>query len=357
MLIHFLDKNLWMVFILLWLVIGLLVSWSLRATYARLLPRLQKTPLVWDDTLFKAIYKPLLFFLWLLLFSFILPEFIVQFHFAEGLLDYLPGFRELLFVSMTFWFLMRYISNVEQSTVHKIMQGHLTQDRTTVGALAQLMRIAVLILAILLGMQALNLPIATLLAAGGIGGLAISFAAKDTLANFLGGLMIFWDRPFSVGDWVRSPDRDIEGNVEYIGWRLTRIRTFELHPLYVPNGIFSSISVENPSRMIARRIKTSIGLRYEDAGKIGQIVLEIRQMLKNHPGIDQQQWVIVNFDEFAASSLNILLDVFAKTNDRVRWLEIQQDVFLKIIDIIASHEAECAFPTTTVNLPARSPIS
>ena len=91
--------------------------------------------------------------------------------------------------------------------------------------------------------------------------------------------MIYLDRPFDVGDWVRSPDKNIEGTVEDIGWRLTRIRTFDKRPLYVPNGTFSTISVENPSRMSNRRIKTNIGLRYDDANKVATIIADIESML------------------------------------------------------------------------------
>ena len=113
-------------------------------------------------------------------------------------------------------------------------------------------------------MQLFDYSVSGLLAFGGIGGIAVGFAAKDLLANFFGGLMIYLDRPFSVGDWIRSPDKEIEGTVEDIGWRLTRIRTFDKRPLYIPNSIFASISVENPSRMSNRRIYEKIGIRYDD---------------------------------------------------------------------------------------------
>ena len=82
----------------------------------------------------------------------------------------------------------------------------------------------------------------------------MGFAAKDVLANFFGTLMLLVDKPFVVGDWIRSPDREIEGTVEDVGWRTTRIRTFDRRPLYVPNANFASLTVENPQRMENRRI-------------------------------------------------------------------------------------------------------
>ena len=188
------------------------------------------------------------------------------------------------------------------------------------------------------------------LAFGGIGGIAVGFAAKDLLANFFGGLMVYLDRPFVVGDWVRSPDKEIEGTVEEIGWRLTRIRTFDKRPLYVPNGIFAQIAVENPSRMSNRRIKEIVGVRYDDVGKVAAIVADIKDMLRAHPEIDQQQTLIVNFDQFSSSSLDILVYTFTRTTVWVSYHEIKQDVLLKIADIVAGHGAEMAFPTRTVHL-------
>src|SRR5690606_386142 len=217
-------------------------------------------------------------------------------------------------------------------------------DETSVHAIAQLSRVVLIFIVILMLLQTVGIKMSALLALGGVGGAVIGFAAKDSLANFIGGMMIFWDRPFSVGDWVRSPDRNIEGTVENVGWRLTQIQTFDKRPLYVPNGVFSTISVENPSRMSHRRIKTVVGVRYDDATKIGDIVNAIEEMLKNHNEIDNTQTLIVNLIEFGPSSLNILIYTFTKTTNWIKFQSVQQDVFLKIIDIIAQHGAECAFP-------------
>ncbi|MDZ7735419.1 MAG: mechanosensitive ion channel family protein [Gammaproteobacteria bacterium] len=200
-------------------------------------------------------------------------------------------------------------------------------------------------------MQTLGFSISGVLAFGGIGGIAVGFAAKDMLANFFGGMMVYLDRPFSVGDWIRSPDRDIEGTVEEIGWRLTRIRTFDKRPLYVPNYVFNTVSIENPSRMLNRRIREVIGVRYDDAGKIADIVGDIRDMIRNHPDIDINQTLIVNFDAFASSSLNIFVYTFTKTCDWVEYHRVKEDIMLRIIDIIDQHGAECAFPTTTIHVP------
>ena len=185
---------------------------------------------------------------------------------------------------------------------------------------------------------------------GGLSGIALGFAAKDMLGNFFGGLMIFLDRPFEIGDWIRSPDKEIEGTVENIGWRLTTIRTFDKRPLFVPNGIFSNISVENAQRMQNRRIKTQISIRYDDVFKLKNILSGIKEMLKNHPEIDQDKESYVNLINLGPSALEIQIYTFTKITKWVPYQEIQEDVLLKILDEIKKHGAELSYPTSTIHI-------
>lgn len=347
----FFLANIWLVKVLIILTISLLGIWFLSSLNKRLIPIFKKTHNVWDDSLLYAIYKPLKIFIWAWAVTLMLPILLEQLEVGSHYLPHVSRAREIIFVAMTLWFLMRYISTVERKMMESAPRGHKRRDKTTIRAITQLVRITTVVIALLVGLQTMGINIATLLAFGGVGTLAVGWAAKDTIANFIGGMMIFWDRPFSVGDWVSSPDRNIEGTVENIGWRLTRIRTFDKRPLYVPNGVFSTISVENPSRMTNRRIKTSIGVRYDDALKVGDITKAVKDMLLNHPEIDANQTCIVNLIEFGPSSLNFMVYTFTKTTNWVSYQEVQEDVFLKIIKIIDQHGAECAFPTTTLHVP------
>ena len=228
-------------------------------------------------------------------------------------------------------------------------------DHTTVDALMKLTRLLTVIVTVLVRAQTLGFQIGGLLALGGVGGLAVGLAAKDLLANFFGGLTIYLDRPFGVGEWIRSPDKSIEGTVEHISWRHTRIRAFNKNPIYVPNAVFTSIVVENPSRMSHRRLKETIGLRYDDFSVVKPVVEAIHQMLQNHPGIDTTQTMIVNFNQFGASSLDIMIYTFTKTIDWVTFHAVKQNVLLQIGAIIEHHGAQIAFPTQTVHLPPDSP--
>jgi MscS family membrane protein len=216
--------------------------------------------------------------------------------------------------------------------------------------MGKLVKAAVIITAILALMQHFGFSISGVLAFGGVGGIAIGFAAKDLLSNFFGGLMIYMDRQFSVGDWIRSPDKEIEGTVEYIGWRITRIRTFDMRPLYVPNATFTSISVENPSRMHNRRFYETFGLRYQDQDKVQAITVAVKEMLLAHTAIDTKQTLMVNVNTFNAHSVDFFVYTFTKTTAWAEFHEIKQELLGLIGNIVAQHGADFAFPTQTIQL-------
>jgi len=326
----------------------LLLNYLLRRMLDRLHQRLSETRNPWDDALIDAARRPLAWMVWIVGLAFAVG--IVRDVSDLALFNMAGPLRDVGVVACLAWFLIRFISRAEQNLVLRHGAGGKHYDRTTMDAIAKLLRASVLITAALVAMQTLGFSISGVLAFGGIGGIAVGFAAKDLLANFFGGLMIYLDRPFAVGDWIRSPDRNIEGTVEKIGWRLTCIRTFDKRPLYLPNNIFTSIALENPSRMSHRRLYETIGIRYDDAAYMDGIVQDVKRMLIEHPEIDESQTLIVNFNEFAPSSLDFFIYTFTHTTNWVRYHEIKQDVLLKIYGIITGYGAEVAFPTSTVHL-------
>jgi len=308
----------------------------------------EKTENLWDDALFEALARPLNFLVWIIGLSFAAD--IVYLKTQAALFESIAPVRDVGVITMISWFLVRLVRNIEQSYIQGRERKDLTVDQTTVHAIGKLLRLSVIITGVLVGLQTLGFSISGVLAFGGVGGLAVGFAAKDLLANFFGGLMVYLDRPFAVGDWIRSPDKEIEGTVEEIGWRLTRIRKFDKRPLYVPNSVFTSIAVENPSRMSHRRIYETIGIRYADIDAMHSIVESVKQMLLKHQEIDTSQTMIVNFNAFNASSIDFFVYTFTKTTQWVFYHEVKQDVLLKIAGIIESHQAEIAFPTRTLHL-------
>lgn len=320
-----------------------------RRLMTRLLIQVQtRTKNLWDDALVASLKSPLSLLIWVLGISFAAG---IAAERAESVIfQILPAARSLGVVTAFTWFLMQAVRNGELAYLSAERGVEPVLDRATVNSIARLLRISLMITAMLVALQNLGFSIAGLLAFGGVGGLALGLAAKDLLANFFGTLMIFMDRPFAVGDWVRSPDKEIEGVVEHISWRLTRIRTFDKRPLYVPNATFSTISVENPSRMSHRRIYETVGIRYEDMPRMTGIVTAVKEMLATHSEIASEQILMVNFNSFAPSSLDFFVYAFTKTTDWVRYHEVKQDVLTKISEIIRDHGAEIAFPTSTLHL-------
>ena len=329
--------------------VALLLDFVQKRVLIRIYARALVTSNLWDDALVDALRRPLSLLIWVVGITFAAQ--IVGAAADVTLLEAAGPLRDIGVICALAWFLIRLIRGVEQNVIARHQADAKPYDRTTLDAIGKLTRVSVLITAGLVMLQTLGFSISGVLAFGGIGGIAVGFAARDLLANFFGGLTIYLDRPFAVGDWIRSPDRDIEGTVEEIGWRLTRIRSFDKRPIYVPNATFTSIAVVNPSRMSHRRIYETIGLRYDDIGRMDAVVGDVRAMLEAHPEIDTTQTLIVNFNQFAASSLDFFVYTFTKTTQWVRYHEVKHDVLLQIAGIIASHGAEIAYPTSTVHVP------
>ena len=307
--------------------------------------KFKQTRNVWDDALIESIKAPLSMALWIIGITLAADVIYKETH--TSIFELVEPLRRIGIIACLIWFAVSLAVNIENSYIEQ----HPGIDLTSAKAIGKLIRLALIITGVLITLQTMGISISGVLAFGGIGGIAMGFAAKDLLSNFFGGLMIYLDRPFEVGNWIRSPDQEIEGTVEEIGWRLTRIRTFEKRLLYIPNSVFTNIVVENPSRMSHRRIKETIGVRYDDIAVLPKILEETKTMLKDHKEIDHDQIIMVNFDNFGASSLDFFVYAYTVTTQWAKYHEVKQDVLFKIAGIIEKHGAEIAFPTSTVHVP------
>ena len=341
------EQYLWVFELFLIVLVALSLGFFLNRLIDKLELQAARSKSVWDDALIEACRRPAIWLIWILGVNFAASIAAQKMDSPlQGLVD---PINRLALIFLGSLFVVRFIKRAERNLLHPDYMSK-PIDETTVRAVGKLLRATVIITAVLIGMQLFGYSISGLLAFGGIGGIAMGFAAKDLLANFFGGLMIYLDRPFSVGEWIRSPDQEIEGTVEDIGWRLTRIRTFDMRPLYIPNAVFANISVENPSRMSNRRINETLGIRYEDIHSMDSIVAAVTAMLLKHPDIDAKQTMIVNFNKFNASSVDFIVYTFTKTTDWIDFHKIKQDVLLRVASIVADHDAEIAYPTSTIHL-------
>ena len=340
----------WVVQVFVTVLATAVLAFGARRFLARLQATFARTPSVWDESFIEALGPPLRACIWIAGIAFAIE--IIQNEAGAAIFEAVDPIRDVGLIATVAWFAVRFIRIAEVNFIADRQAKGQPFDRATLDAIVKLLRLSVLITAFLVALQTLGFSISGVLAFGGIGGIAVGFAAKDLLANFFGGLMIYLDRPFAVGDWVRSPDRQIEGTVERIGWRQTVIRGFDTRPLYIPNSAFSSIAVENPSRMRNRRIYETIGIRYEDAGAMGAVVADVEAMLRAHDDIDADSFLMVNFNAFAPSSLDFFIYCYTRTTQWAEYHGVKQDVLLRIIEIIDRHGAEIAFPTSTVHVPA-----
>jgi MscS family membrane protein len=305
-------------------------------------------------TLGDSLYTSSQWFIWGYSAIVILSLLIGHFDYLKSKFD-LDQIRRLYFAIGLFWLVIIWKNHTTGHFVRKAAKNQNARyDKALINALSRISTIGIIVMASFVILEIFHVPVAGLLASGAVGGIAISLAGKDVISNFFGGLMIYIHRHFVVGDWIKSPNKGFEGVVENIGWYLTQIRTFERRPLFIPNSVITDAIIENPSRMYNRRIKHDIGIRYSDMKIVGPIVKDIEKMLKSHPAIDQEQYLMVDMMEFGSYSVKISVYCFTKTTEWQQWRNEQQDVLLKIGEIIAAHGAEIAFPTNTVHLQSEN---
>jgi len=246
------------------------------------------------------------------------------------------------------WFLWRLIDGLSAYFRSRATQTNSSLDDLLVPFIAKTMKIFLMLTAVLVVAQNMGYSVSGLIASLGIGGIAIAMAAKDTLSNVFGSVMILVDRPFTIGDWIKTSE--FEGVVEEIGFRSTRIRTFEKTLVNVPNSSLANMVIDNVDARPKRRVKMRIGITYDStADQIQQAIAGIEKILKDHIGVDQE-FSLVKFDEFEDSSLSIFLYYFTKTTHWAEYLQVRQEVNMQIMALLESLKLDFAFPTRTVHL-------
>ncbi|WOG25336.1 mechanosensitive ion channel family protein [Endozoicomonas sp. 8E] len=290
-----------------------------------------------------AFRPPLLLLPWLLCFFYLAHWFVD--HSEEEGHDWLATSETVSSVLLPLWLLLRLIRQLPKIAE---ISGVQDKDLDLARTLSRFFHIVLIVLAVMILAQKLGYSLSALLTFGGVGGLIVGMAAREWLANFFGGLMLMLDKPFKEGDWIRSPDRQIEGHVEHIGWRLTQIRNFDRRPVFVPNSVFTSIVLENPSRMRNRRVVENFGIRYEDLDKIPAVMNEITTEFLQHPELDCSEPHYARFLKYGDSSLECQVRVHVIPKGRVDFVRVQESVMLIIASAVQKAGAEFAYPVMKV---------
>ena len=176
----------------------------------------------------------------------------------------------------------------------------------------------------------------------GLGGLAFALAAKDTISNLFGGIVIITEKPFTIGDWIKTPS--VEGTVEDITFRSTKVRTFAQALVTVPNATLSNEPIINWSKMGKRQSAFHLRVSYQTSRtKLEVLTKQLEQMLQNHEGVHKDT-IMVRFDQFSSASLDIYLYFFTTVTDYAGYLETKENINFKIMDILEQYDVEMAIP-------------
>ncbi len=209
-------------------------------------------------------------------------------------------------------------------------------------------RIFVICMGFLAALAALGIPVNSVLAGLGIGGIAIAFAAQKTVENFFGAISIGVDQPLRVGDYVRVSG--VEGTVEKIGLRSTRIRTLDRTLVTIPNGKLADMQIETFAERDRIRLAATVSLAYgTTAAQMREVVAGIETLLRAHPKI-WPDTVVVRFLGFAESSLHVELMAWFQTTDVGEYRDIRQEVLLAMMEVVENAGTTFAFPTRTIHL-------
>lgn len=343
--LHFQDLT-WALKMLIIIFSALILSYTSERTLSFFEKKLSHNKTVWDDLTLRSAKKPMQVLIWVLGMAWATK--VTGYHISVDLRDFVILLKDLGIIFCIAWFAWKIVAEYENHLTNQSRDNAV--EVTTIAAVTKLLKISLFITATLMSLQSFGVSITGVVAFGGIGGVAIGFAARDLLANFFGAMMIFFDRPFLVGDHIRSPDRQIEGIVQYVSWRLTHIKTPDTRTLYIPNSLFSTIIIENLSRITNRRINETVALRYDDIDKAEKIIIEIKTMLINHKEIQQSQNILVSLSKLEKYALELTVEAFSITTNLQKYNALKQEILLNISAIIIRNNAEIALPTSVVSI-------
>lgn len=322
-------------------VIGMLLGRPTRALLKKLVSR---TDTDFDDKLVASARGPLILF-WSVVASRVLLRWVAL---ATPAHVFMVELQQALATIALFWILLRAISVLQEDLPQSPWTAQHPALRSLVPLAARISRLLVLFIAVLTIISQFGYPIATILAGLGIGGIAIALGAQKSLEHFFGSVSIGIDQPFSVGDWVNV--NGVEGEIEQIGLRSTRVRTMNRTVVSLPNGSLAEATTENFGKRDRIRLAGVIGVEYGTSAATMRVLRDgIEQLLRAHPLIWPDR-VQVAFSNFGAFSLDIEFFCWLQTQRIDEFRAARHEIFLQIMEFVESNGASFAFPTQTLHV-------
>lgn len=331
--------------VLLWLLLGMILRKIFEFILDNYIRRItKKTRFTWDDDLLDGVERPSGF---IFLMGFLLVSYTnLQLSVTVNL--YLSTILEVA-LSVGFVWLFYNLADVFAKYMTVITaKTENTLDDQLVPLIRKTLRFFIVVMGVILILQNNGYNVASLIAGLGIGGLAVALAAKDTLANFFGSITIFVDKPFRIGDWIKVGG--VEGTVEEVGFRTTRVRTFYNSLISVPNSNIATTDIDNLGMRKYRRFRTMLNLTYSTTPQQMEAFVEgIKAIVKSNKHF-RQDYYEVHFNAMGAHSLDVLVYVFFDVPDWSTELQQRHNFLLEILRLAQEVGVEFAFPTQTVHV-------
>ena len=255
---------------------------------------------------------------------------------------------KLFTVVAAIWTAFRFVDLLSSYLARKALKTDTKFDDLLIPLLSRSLKVFAVCMGLITCAQAFSIPISGLLGGLGLGGMALALASKDTIANLFGSLTVLVDRPFEVGDWIIT--EGVEGSVETVGFRSTRVRTFYNSLITVPNSMLTTATVDNMGRRQYRRIRTTLGVQYDTTPEQIEAFCEgIRELIRRHP-YTRKDYYHVYFNQFSSSSLDIMLYCFIECPDWSVELRERHRLFSDILRLAQELHVAFAFPTQTLHM-------
>jgi MscS family membrane protein len=249
--------------------------------------------------------------------------------------------------SIVIWTFYRLSELISVFLTHRFSEADDVMQKQFIPLITRSIKTFVIIVGLLLIIQNLGYSIGSLLAGLGIGGLAVALAAQDTLANLFSSLMILTDTPFRVGDYIKFDQ--VEGDVENIGFRTTRVRTLNKSLITIPNKMFMNTAIENFSLRDRRRILINLGVTYDTKPEtLNNFVQRIEKLIQTQPQKFHQDGFSVGMSAFQDSSLNIIIDCFTMTTVLADFIKVQHEFCVQLLQLANELKIDYAFPSQSV---------
>jgi len=307
-----------------------------------------KTKTEFDDIIIGTIEKPIFFVIFLIGAYLAYKQLNIENAFINNLANNVVA---SVFIIIVAWFLHEFLFQlIDVYLVKKKVTTELLQlDEQLISLLKNVVHFGIIALTLIIIMQKWGYDVSVLIASLGVGGLAVALAGKEIISDILGGVMVFMDRPFRIGDWIKCKlgGEDIYAKVEAIELRHTKLRNLDGRTILVPNSQIYRAIITNVTSENARRFVMDIGIVYETTlAKLKKAIEIIKGILKKHQDVDED--IIVRFDEFGDSAL--IIKVIYKVKNKERMFDVKHEINLAIKERLEKVGIEFAYPTQTIYL-------